>query len=409
MELRNNPSKDYPAYTLSLMEGSIDSTLEYVRTKLFSEKTCLIYDHVIHREQDFPGSADIAAGFPDPCGYSTGMEDGMINGGTMLDACLLKYEPDGDPETAYFARKLVRGMLLCAFSGKDGFLPREVSPVDGRSHYPDSSRDQYTIFAFGMHRYLGSSLCTPEERAEICRAAIAIARRAERNVVPETGYDMLTEDGRASLVTVLWGDSLGNHEYFRLPMLYLLAYEASGEEHWLEKYRQLREKAWDKSLPMGSYWAMYTLQQMQASLLVCHDVDPDEAWQRRYLSLMNTVADYAESQVDHVREKIGRLHNYNAPQLPFRELPVRPAERFIKLGYPDAVSLIREDATEFFTLQDGAQIAIISQLVPGRQACEKTLALLTDSFEKIDLARHQRNLPLYYLDGFYRSIRKDHA
>jgi hypothetical protein len=45
-----------------------------------------------------------------------------------------------------------------------------------------------------MHRYLNSPLCDESERKEIARAAVAIARRAERNVTEENGYDMLTED-----------------------------------------------------------------------------------------------------------------------------------------------------------------------------------------------------------------------
>lgn len=142
-------------------------------------------------------------------------------------------------------------------------MPRAVSVEDGKTHYPDSSRDQYTMFAFAMHRYLTSTLCTPSEKDAIATAAVAIAGRAEKNITPETGYDMLTDDDRPTLVTVMWGDTLGNHEYLRLSMLYLLAYESSGDGYWLNKYSKIREEAYQKSLPMSErYWALYTLQQM---------------------------------------------------------------------------------------------------------------------------------------------------
>ena len=130
-----------------------EEAYSFIASKLFFEKNGLIYDHIIvGREEEFPTPEEIARIFPNPCGYSTGMEDCMLSGGTMIDVCLIKYERDGDEEAAIFAKKLVKGLLKCAFSAKtEGFLPRGVCPADGKSHYPDSSRDQYTLFAFGMH------------------------------------------------------------------------------------------------------------------------------------------------------------------------------------------------------------------------------------------------------------------
>jgi len=388
-------------------ERHMKESFFYIRNHLFLEKTGLIYDHiVVGQEEAFPSAAEISSVFPNPCGYSTGMEDGMINGATMLDACLIKYEKESDSFAAELAKKLVDGMLNCVFSAKsEGFLPRAVSVEDGISHYPDSSRDQYTMFAFGMHRYLRSALCTPKEKKNIAKAAIAIAQRAEKNITPETGYDMLTEDGQSTCVNVMWGNTISNHEYLRLPMLYLLAYEASDDICWLDKYCVFRAEAYEKSLPMEEqYWAFYTLQQMQASILLCYDVDPDNEWKQRYLSLMNIVADYAEDSVDDVRQKIEKYSNYNAPQPSFRNLNLIPSQPFIKLGYQNALMPERSDADAFFALQDGAQVAIIAGLVPYRIPRKKTQELLWDAFAKIDLSKHERNLPLYFFDGYYRCM-----
>jgi hypothetical protein len=61
----------------------------YIRNHLFLEKTGLIYDHiVVGQEEDFPTAAEISSGFPNPGGYSTGMEDGMINGDLCHDVLL---------------------------------------------------------------------------------------------------------------------------------------------------------------------------------------------------------------------------------------------------------------------------------------------------------------------------------
>ena len=392
---------------MSSLQPHIHAAYDFTKDKLFCEKTGLIYDRIVSgREDSFPTAEETASVFPNPCGYSTGMEDGMINGGTMMDACLLKYKSEKDETAALFAEKLVRGMLNCAFSAKDpGFLPRAVAPCDGQSHYPDSSMDQYTLFCFGMHRYLRSGLCSDELRGQITKAVLAIARRAERNVVEQNRYDMLTEDGRHTLVTTLWGNDLGNHEVFRLPMLYMLAYEVSGDGHWLQKYRALRPEAFDRALPMTSYWCLYTLQQMQCSLLLCYDLDPDTEWQHRLLCLMHEVADYAESCARKVQEKISARSDYNEPQPAFRTLPMPPEERFIRLGYPSAVKPAYPDALAFFTLQDGAQLAIIPALGPGRSAGSAVQEVFIDAFSRIDLSCHERCLPLYFVAGYYRSLK----
>jgi len=387
------------------MKNYIDPIFLFVKNKLFSEKTKLIYDRLLAgHEEDFPTPLEIAAGFPNPCGYSTGMEDSILSGSTMLDSCLLRFEKEGDPNAAAFAKELIDGMLRCTAAAKsEGFLPRSVSPADGVSHYPDSSRDQYTLFAFAMHRYLRSELCSKEERQALADTLTAIARRAEKNMT-ESSCDMLTDDNRPTLVTLLWGERLGNHEVLRLPMLYLAAFEASGDRHWLKKYRELRGEAFSRCLPMGEYWALYTLQQMQASILLCYEADPDYEWQQKYLALMHTVANYAESLADSVRKKIDSYDDYNLPLPPFRELPIESQERFLKLGYPDALYPVLPDGERYFALQDGAMIAITAGLVPGRNVSEKTKELLQYGFSRINLAKHQRNLPLYYLCGFYRTL-----
>lgn len=391
----------------SLEKEKINASWAYVQQKLFSEKNGMIHDHVVAgREQDLPTVKEIQSIFPNPCGYSTGMEDGMINGATMLDACLLRYVQEPTEKIADFARQIVRGQLSCACAANsEGFLPRGISIEDQKSHYPDSSRDQYTMFAFGMHRYVRSSLCTAAERTQIARIGVSIARRAEQNVIPEYGYDMLTDEGRPSLVTVMWGDSLGNHEYLRLPMLYLFAYEISRDLHWLEKYRALRAEAYKKSLPMGEYWALYTLQQMQASIRLCYDADPDTEWQRRYLRLMHEVADHAEGLTEKVRARMNMHSNYNMPQRSFRVLPMIPGQRFENLGYQNARTVQRPDMQDFFAMQDCAQLSIITGLVPDRVPNEEVQKLLWDAFDKIDLSCQERNLPLFFLDGYYRSLR----
>ena len=54
---------------LALMKSDMDASFSYVKDRLFSRKTCLIYDHAIQgREEELPTVREIAAAFPDPCG-----------------------------------------------------------------------------------------------------------------------------------------------------------------------------------------------------------------------------------------------------------------------------------------------------------------------------------------------------
>ena len=161
-------------------------------------------------------------------------------------------------------------------------LPRSVILQDGEGHYIDSSRDQYTMFVYGAYRYVHSDICESREREALARVLTGFARRAEQNVTKENGYDLRRDDGGNSLNCVMWGNELGNHEYCRLPAIYLAAWDISGEEHWLELYRKIREEAYRKSLPMTEYWHLYTLQQMQAALYVCREADPDWGWKQKY-------------------------------------------------------------------------------------------------------------------------------
>ena len=119
---------------------------------LFCEQSHLIYDALSsldeHRFDFLPLPEEIRRGFPNNKGYSTGMEDSMINAGMAMDICILRAElfPETREECAEFAGKLLKGMELCAtVHGRNGYIVRSVSHRDGKSCYPCSSRDQMTF------------------------------------------------------------------------------------------------------------------------------------------------------------------------------------------------------------------------------------------------------------------------
>ncbi|MBE6930828.1 MAG: hypothetical protein E7463_11150 [Ruminococcaceae bacterium] len=378
---------------------TVRQAYEYVREKLYCPETHLIYDHHMNDWHDLPTPEEIAATLPNPCGYGTGMEDSMINGGSMIDAMIERAGETGDPEDIAFLHELVDGMLLTAEAGRDGYLPRSRTPWDGVSHYPDSSRDQYTLFLYAMHRFSASGMADERERMRIRRAVTAIAQRARRNVTTAHDWDLLREDGRHTLVTQMWGDTLGNHEVPRLPMLYLLAWQLSGEEEYLTLYRSLREEVYARLLPMTDYWHIYCVQQMQVSMQVMANLDPDEAWPERWRGVMREAGDWCVGRIGKVRETLGRKGDYRGSYPSFRELPAIPWTRPVDSELP-ASSPDRPGVDVYFDYWDAAHI-LFCAAIGGSERTDEAFSLAADIFSSIDYDRHVTGDPVQLMQAYY--------
>ena len=118
--------------------------------------------------------------------------------GIMLAGLCDKYEIKKDAETADWARKIAKGLMLAdTVHGDPGFVARGVSPVDGKSVYPETSRDQYTHNIHGLWRYFNSPIATDAEKKEIAEAeknklAITGAMETElslEGVIKSMGFD----------------------------------------------------------------------------------------------------------------------------------------------------------------------------------------------------------------------------
>ena len=82
-------------------------------------------------------------GKPMPYGYGSGIQDIALENGQLLFALCEAHERTGDARFAARARDLFAAMrALARISPEPGFVPRGPHP-DGKSYYPDSSRDQH--------------------------------------------------------------------------------------------------------------------------------------------------------------------------------------------------------------------------------------------------------------------------
>lgn len=246
---------------------------------LFCERTNLIYDYLAtldeHRFDFLPLPEEIQRAFPNNKGYSTGMEDSMINAGMAIDICILRSElfPSTWDECAEFAGKILKGMELCAtVHGRDGYPVRSVSHRDGKSCYPCSSRDQMTFWIWGLWRYFHSAFAREEERKRITELAVLLAKRGEREVIPENDWSILTLDGCPDILNKM--DHVQAHEILRLPLFYRVAFALSGERHWKECYDRLIERALSEAARPKGNWNHFELSQFLLTLSLCQELDP---------------------------------------------------------------------------------------------------------------------------------------
>ncbi len=245
-----------------------ESAWRRIRHTLFCEETGLVYDYVTSRDHSrrfahLPSPEEIALGFPNPCGWSTGMEDCALNGGFLLDLLRFRREEDSD-----FARLAAEGLIRCAeVHGMPGFVARGISPRDGRSCYGNSSRDQFTLATYGMWRFLSGGGVIPERlRQRGVTFLRSVADYCERIVTPANACNLMRLDGRPAIVSTMW--NCAPHEALRLPMIYGIAASVTGEPRYYELMRRYAAAGLRETLtmnPEADWWDMPVIQ-MQLSL-----------------------------------------------------------------------------------------------------------------------------------------------
>ena len=208
----------------SFNQQSLEYAWRQIHDILFHPGTGMVYDYVTshdpnHRFDHLPSPEEIAAGFPNPCGWSTGMEDCALNGGILLD--LMRFR---GWENSVFAAKIAEGVIRCGtVHGQDGFIARGISPHDGKSCYSNSSRDQFTLAVYGMWRFLKGCAISGILRENGIRFLRSVANYCERTITPEHRYNLLRLDGHQAVVSSLW--DCDPHEAMRLPMIYGIAWD----------------------------------------------------------------------------------------------------------------------------------------------------------------------------------------
>ena len=311
-----------------------DEAWNLLATRLLHPRTGILTDALapddgtagLRCERYLPTPEEIAKQFPNPNGWGTTMEDGVLHTVPFLLSALARHRATGDGESATIAKKTFEGLKRCVEIPGTGYLARNICPMDGKSFYWNCSRDQYTLWIYGMWRYFHSPLATERDKADIARLASMVARFHERCVTPENKFNSVRFDGKVGMVCRMWVtdpfatprvtaknggsvEGLCAHEAMRLHMIYLATWDLSGDAHWKELYEKIADGGLRiAELPLRENLAGFTSFQMQLSHRLLWELDPDPARKGRLMKLLERGADCAEYSFS-VTERILKERN----------------------------------------------------------------------------------------------------
>ena len=375
-----------------------------VMKRFFLPKTSLLYDYRTGEGEEglighLPTPEEIKAMKPCPTGWTAGMEDSVLNGTSLANAGILKWEKTCRNEVREDVRKLITGLLACAkVSGVPGFLARSISPVDGKSFFPDSSRDQYTQFVFTLWRFCRSDLSTfwdmKDLRKECVEQLKNVAAYAEKCVCEKNGWRLLRTDGERGYVSQMWTGTpdvlddeeslrhsfggISVHEALRLPMFYAAAYDVTKDPHW----RELELRYADTGIRMANgSWAKegkgFAIYQAQQSHRLLYETETDPARKAAYLALLKRYAKYAPDAREKCLEQTKKLgRNIYVYGTDWRKLPKQDKD-YSDYGIPGwkTVPVWETDFDlAFEILREGSECMTNALLAgePATAECEKT-------------------------------------
>jgi hypothetical protein len=370
--------------------------------RFYDDRTHLFYDYVCSYEPAkrlaaLPTPKEALRQYPNPNGWGTGMEDCAISGGLMLSMICDRFATTHDDALRPLAAKVFAGLAsLVTVSATEGFVSRGICPSDGRSHYPESSRDQYTWHVYGLWRYYHSPLSQPEEKAAMRKIITAICRRMERNIVAAKNYSIGKDTGTFDgIVDKMW-ENLA-HEIARLPMIYVIGADLTCDAHWKELARRYSPEAAAKS-KVESTKIPYALLQEQVSLDALYQLEDSAELKKQWLEAMQLTADRAQVF-------FAKCLKYQPPSgAPFwfdwRTWPLRKSSIYQVPTRPNA--LLTEDRA----IREPAEAALVQLLCPQRSLTPEQLALTKRMIAQVDYDKVVLYGHYYTQAVYWRAVRQ---
>ena len=398
---------------------AMDNAWDYIWGKLFCTETNLFYDFLTDHPTDplcgyLPTPEEISIEFPNPCGWGTGMEDSMINAGSVMIMVTNRWIATGDSSMADYIEKILSGIELCTTVPENrGFLARSVSPFDKKSYYKNSSRDQYTHVVYGLWYFLRSKLGN-EKQNTLCRKILTdIAGYAEKTVTKENYFTILNDNGRQGQVQIMWADPIPEdpvpgttsywpiepHEVLRLPMIYAAAWDATGDTHWFELMDKCMDPGIRHAMKVPENLVGYCLIQMQLSQHLLYEIETDQTRKEQLADLMRFTAKQAARGIPKTMAYLRALKGYTSQcGNDWRELPLTYQERRLSQGVPFMMPTHPEGFNETNLGVRGFAEKIFTQLLaPEFEPDPELMKKFIYFCETFDYENHALYGPIYHL------------
>ncbi|MEE0929019.1 MAG: hypothetical protein UIG59_07480 [Acutalibacteraceae bacterium] len=385
------------------MQG-IGKALRFIFDRFYCKDTGLIYDFLIDGKNAWhhlPSPEDVKRQNPNPCGWGTGMEDSVLNGGSAIDALVGHYAATHDEWAKKLCLELFEGMMLCAtVSEHKGFIARSVSPADKKSYYINSSRDQYTHWIYAAVRLYDSPIADDAVKNKIREVLVAVAEKCLRDVTEENGFELLRADGKAGIVSKMWG-KLGAHEYLRLPMFYMAAYYVSGDEKWKCEADKYRFEALEKTKTFQPHkHSTYVLLQLQYSLRLMYDLCPEKNFKTGCLALMDYLSDYGENNIPSVCKRLEGIGRLNFKYKKWNVCCPIDCGEYGGYKYLNPAQSELKENTSFYPLRAVGELASLIALHPEKRVDPNLPKLLDRLADGIDYDEHYTYAPLLVACGY---------
>jgi hypothetical protein len=305
----------------------------------------------------------------------------------------------GDTALREAASKILDGMVLCGtLSPEGGLLLRSVSPRDGKSYYIESSRDQYTHFAHALWRYSHSPLADEAQRTTMRESIIAICTRMEQHMNPEHDFSICMEDGQPGVVDKMW--HVTPHEVARLPMIYAIGADLTGDSHWWELYRRYARQAADESLLVPlEMRTPYAFLQEQVSLeplyaLENEDVALKDTWLRAMQFVAGRVEAYSWQCLDYQPVDVATL------DMNWRHWPMQDLWGRLSPDWPEAL------LSEQKTVREPAEGLLTQLMCPDRPLSTDQHALMERMLGQTENDACITYALLYPLAAYWKAVAK---
>ena len=292
--------------------SNIEQAWDIVWSRFYLPKVQTFGDYLSSYEKGkeqahLPTADEVRRQYPNPCGYSTGMEDGAILGGAMLSVLCDRFEVTKDESLREKAANVFNGLKRCVTAhGVKGFVARNVCPEDGTSTYINSSRDQVTHFVHGLWQYYHSPLADEGARQQIRVILADVAERMIAFVMPENDFDFCRSDATRCPLGICRMWKVQAHEAARLPMIYAAAWDVTKSDRYREQWRKYAATAIEQSANPGENKPAYALLQMQCSLELLHALEPDLELKTQLHAHMLRVRDLAAKRFTSVLAQIAK-------------------------------------------------------------------------------------------------------